>query len=206
MNLIEAVSAIEEKYSSFILEKKEFRQELSLTLEQSHFYEICRFCRDHLGFDMLLDISSVDHFGQDPRFEVVYELYSLESKIHLRFKVTLAEDQPVMPTVSFLWATANWHEREVYDMMGITFLEHPDLRRILMWDGYPYYPLRKDFPLEGKPSEMPDIAFSNPAPLQGGPFVSAPSTGKTQDREPRHRSAQDASKEIAADKKSIAKP
>ena len=76
-----------------------------------------------------------------------------------------------MPTVSRVWQDADWHEREIFDMMGIRFTGHPDLRRILMWDGYPYFPLRKDFPLEGKPSEMPDVAFSAVAPLEGGPFV-----------------------------------
>jgi NADH-quinone oxidoreductase subunit C len=89
--------------------------------------------------------------------------------------------------VTDLFATANWHEREIYDMMGIKFSGHPDLRRILMWDGYPFYPLRKDFPLAGKVSEMPDVAFSNPAPLAGGPFVTLPSTATTKDREPRAR-------------------
>ncbi|MFZ4116012.1 MAG: NADH-quinone oxidoreductase subunit C [Chthoniobacterales bacterium] len=206
MNLSEAVSRLEEKYSSSILEKKEFRGEISLSLEQSRFYEICQFSRDELGFNMLLDISSVDHFGSDPRFEVVYELYSLESKIQLRLKVKLSEDQSTIPTITTLWATANWHEREVYDMMGISFEGHPDLRRILMWDGYPYYPLRKDFPLEGKPSEMPDVAFSEPAPLQGGPFVSAPSLGNTQVREPRHRSAESFSEENVPKKTFIAEP
>ena len=65
-----------------------------------------------------------------------------------------------MPTVTDIWATADWHEREAYDMYGIKFTGHPDLRRILMWDGYPFYPLRKDFPLAGRPSEMPDVAFT----------------------------------------------
>jgi NADH-quinone oxidoreductase subunit C len=70
-------------------------------------------------------------------------------------------------------------------MMGIRFANHPDLRRILMWDGYPYFPLRKDFPLEGKPSDMPEVAFSDRAPLAGGPFVTSPNPGGTKDREPR---------------------
>lgn len=206
MNLQEAVIRLEENYASFILEKKDFRAETSLTLEQSHFYEICSYCRDTLGFDFLLDISSVDHYGKDPRFEIVYQLYSLESKISLRLKVSLPEDRATIQTVTTLWATANWHEREVYDMMGITFEGHPDLRRILMWDGYPFHPLRKDFPLEGKPSEMPDVAFSESAPLQGGPFVSAPSTGNTQVREPRHRSSESSVEEILSQKTFIAEP
>lgn len=206
MNLSEAVCRIEENYSSAILEKKEFRSEVTFLLEQSRLYEICQFCRDQLGFNMLLDISSVDQFGSHPRFEMVYELYSLESKIQLRLKVALSEEKATIPTISTLWATANWHEREVYDMMGITFEGHPDLRRILMWDGYPYYPLRKDFPLEGKSTEMPDVAFSEPAPLQGGPFVSVPTIGTTQVREPRHRSAEPSPEEKISQGPFIAEP
>jgi NADH-quinone oxidoreductase subunit C len=89
--------------------------------------------------------------------------------------------------VTGVWATANWHEREAFDMYGIRFSGHPDLRRILMWDGYPFYPLRKDFPLAGRPSDMPDVAFSKAAPLEGGPFVTMPSSATTKDREPRSR-------------------
>jgi NADH-quinone oxidoreductase subunit C len=107
--------------------------------------------------------------------------------IHLRIKLRLSEDQGEVQTVSDIWPTANWHEREIYDMMGIRFAGHPDLRRILMWEGYPYFPLRKDFPLEGLPSAMPDVAFSESAPLEGGPFVTTPSTATTKDREPRAR-------------------
>lgn len=189
MDFSESLSRLEEKYSFALLEKKEFRGEITFLLKKESLYEVAQFCRDILGFNMLLDISSVDQLGQHPRFEIVYELYSLEGKTHLRLKTLLPEEEAVIPTVSTLWATANWHEREVYDMMGILFEGHPNLRRILMWDGYPYYPLRKDFPLEGKPSEMPEVAFSQEAPLQGGPFVSTPSPGNTQVREPRHRPA-----------------
>ncbi len=191
MTLAEAVKKVEEKFSSDGLDKKEFRGEITFSVIPERLHDIARFCRDELGFNMLLDVSSVDHFGEDPRFEMVYQLYSLSDHISLRLKCRLPELAPKIATVSDLWPTANWHEREVYDMMGITFEGHPDLRRILMWDGYPYFPLRKDFPLEGKPSEMPDVAFSDEAPLQGGPFVTVPSPGNTQVREPRHRSLED---------------
>jgi NADH-quinone oxidoreductase subunit C len=107
--------------------------------------------------------------------------------IHLRLKLQVSEDAGAVDTVSDIWPTANWHEREIFDMMGIKFTGHPDLRRILMWDGYPYFPLRKEFPLEGLPSEMPDVAFSEAAPMEGGPFVTRPSTATTKDREPRAR-------------------
>jgi len=125
--------------------------------------------------------------GEDPRFDVVYELYSLEKGEWLRLKVRVSEDQLELPSVTGVWPTADWHEREAFDMYGIRFRGHPDLRRILMWDGYPFYPLRKDFPLGGKPSEMPDVAFSSAAPLEGGPFVTVSGTATVKDREPRAR-------------------
>ena len=104
---------------------------------------------------------------------MVYELATLDDSKHLRVKTKLAEGVDV-PTAVSLWKTANWHEREVYDMMGIKFSNHPNMERILMWEGFPYFPLRKDFPLAGKESEMPDVAFSDVAPLEGGPFVTSP--------------------------------
>src|SRR5476649_2547983 len=133
--------------------------------------EVAQFCRDELSFDYLIDITSIDNFGEEPRFEIVYELYSLTLAVHLRLKLRVSEDAGEVETVSDIWPTANWHEREIYDMMGLRLKGHPDLRRILMWDGYPYFPLRKEFPLEGLPSDMPDVAFSAAAPLEGGPFV-----------------------------------
>lgn len=187
---MDAASACEKlrgKFPDFILGQKEFRGEYSLTISRDGIQSVCRWAKETLGFDYLADISSVDHMGEDPRFEVVYELYSMTDRIHLRLKVFVGEDDPEVDTVVPVWATANWHEREVWDMMGIRFREHPDLRRILMWEGYPYHPLRKDFPLAGLPSEMPDVAFSEPAPLQGGPFVTSAGSGNTQVREPRAR-------------------
>jgi NADH-quinone oxidoreductase subunit C len=168
-------------------EKIEFRGETTFVIVLADLLEVAKFCRDELAFDYLLDISSVDNFGEEPRFEMVYELYSMSLGIHLRLKIKVSEEGDEVPTVSDIWPTANWHEREVYDMMGIRFANHPDLRRILMWEGYPYFPLRKEFPLEGLPSNMPDVAFSESAPLEGGPFVTAPSTATTKDREPRAR-------------------
>jgi NADH-quinone oxidoreductase subunit C len=107
--------------------------------------------------------------------------------VHLRLKLKVPEEIGPVDTVSDIWPTANWHEREAYDMMGIEFTGHPDLRRILMWDGYPFFPLRKDFPLQGLPSDMPDIAFTKVTPMEGGPFVTLPSTAGSKDREPRAR-------------------
>ena len=167
--------------------KTEFRGETTYAIAAEDLREVAKYCRDELSFDYLLDISSVDNAGQEPRFEVVYELYSLTLAVHLRLKLNVSEAVSAVDTVSDIWPTANWHEREVYDMMGIKFNGHPDLRRILMWEGYPFFPLRKEFPLEGLPSDMPDVAFSQAAPMEGGPFVTVPTTATTKDREPRAR-------------------
>lgn len=188
MTHAEAVQKLEEKFADTLSNKTEFRDELTFTVPTARLKDVASFCKNVLGFDYLVDISSVDNFGEEPRFELVYELYSMVGNHRLRLKTSVSEDDlEAAPTVCDLWPTANWHEREIFDMMGIRFAAHPDLRRILMWDGYPYFPLRKDFPLEGKPSEVEEVAFTSAAPLGGGPFVTAPSPGGSRKREPRAR-------------------
>jgi NADH-quinone oxidoreductase subunit C len=183
----ELLSSLSKLFGSKIRERSEFRGEMTFVIEKGDIREVAKRCRDELSFDYLLDISSVDNFGSEPRFEVVYELYSMTMSVHLRLKLRVSEDDPTVDTVSDIWPTANWHEREIWDMMGLRFNGHPDLRRILMWEGYPYFPLRKEFPLEGLPSDMPDVAFTSIAPMEGGPFVTQPGTATTKDREPRAR-------------------
>ena len=192
MKLADVAEAISSRFGAGVTGRAEFRGELTLSLAPEALRPVCEFCRDELGFDLLLDISSIDNFEQEPRYEMIYELYSLSNGLHLRLKtVAVGDDEPSVPTVCDIWPTANWHEREAWDMMGIRFPGHPDLRRIIMWEGYPYHPLRKDFPLEGKFSDVPDVAFTEPAPLAGGPFVTAPVDGTTEVREPRARRAGD---------------
>jgi NADH-quinone oxidoreductase subunit C len=193
---------LREAFPAAITDQSRFRDESTLRIQVSALRDICLHARDKLGFNYLIDVSSVDHFGDEPRYEVVYELYSMKDCVHLRLKIVVSEDDCTVPTVSDIWPTADWHEREVYDMMGIHFANHPDLRRILMWDGYPYHPLRKDFPLQGKKSDMPGVAFTEPAPLAGGPFVTVPTSGTTQVREPRARHAGD----LVQPEKFIAEP
>ena len=183
----ELLASLGKLFGPKILEKTEFRGETTFAINASDLREVAKFCRDELSFDYLVDITSIDNFGEEPRFEIVYELYSMTLAIHLRLKLKVSEDKPEVPTLSDIWPTANWHEREIFDMMGLRFADHPDLRRILMWDGYPYFPLRKEFPVEGLPSDMPDVAFTGSAPMEGGPFVTRPSTATTKDREPRAR-------------------
>ena len=183
----ELFDSLTKSFGENLQHRTEFRGEITYTIGESDLREIMKFCRDELSFDYLLDITSIDNFGEEPRFEIVYHLYSMPHAAHLRLKLKVSEDVGAVDSVSDIWPTADWHEREIYDMMGIKFNGHPDLRRILMWDSYPFFPLRKDFPLAGLPSDMPDVAFTKVTPLEGGPFVTVPSTAGSKDREPRAR-------------------
>ena len=187
MTTQDVFNSLENSFGEKLQHKTEFRDETTYAIAASDLREIAKFCRDDLLFDYLLDITSIDNFGEEPRFEMVYHLYSLPNGVHLRLKLKLSEESNAPDTISDICPTANWHEREIYDMMGIKFNGHPDLRRILMWDGYPFFPLRKDFPLAGLPSDMPEVAFTKVTPLEGGPFVTIPSTAGSKDREPRAR-------------------
>lgn len=184
-----AIDSLRSAFSTDVVGTSEFRGEQTVLVAKSALLTVLTHCRDALGFDGLVDITTIDHLGADPRFEVVYELYSYAANVSLRIKAATAEDEAEFPSATGVWPAANWHEREAYDMMGIRFAGHPDLRRILMWEGYPFFPLRKEFPLAGKSSEMPDVAFSDAAPLQGGPFVTSPGAADPVAREPRAKSA-----------------
>jgi NADH-quinone oxidoreductase subunit C len=187
MTASESAKSLQSSHGDAVLSISDFRGETTLVVQANRLHDLLKHCRDALGYDMLLDVCSIDNSGDDPRFEMVYHLYSLATASTLRVKCTVAEDVAEVVTVCDIWPTANWHEREVWDMMGIKFTNHPDLRRILMWDGYPHFPLRKEFPLAGKETDLPDVAFTHPAPLQGGPFVTSPGAGDTIAREPRAR-------------------
>lgn len=188
MSALESAQKLKAQFGEIISEPTEFRGEITVKLADAEkIAEVCAFAKKELGFDYLIDISSLDNYGEDPRWTVVYELSKLGGNVHLRLKTDVNEEKSELPTVTTVWRTADWHEREIYDMMGVRFRGHPDLRRILMWEGYPYFPLRKDFPLAGKPSEMPEVAFSKPAPLEGGPFVTVAGGKDSQAREPRVR-------------------
>jgi NADH-quinone oxidoreductase subunit C len=152
------------------------------------------YLRDEQAFDLLVDVTAIDWAeGVSPRFTVVYHLLSTTRHDYIRVATDCPNDaEPAVPSVVGLWAGANWHERETYDMFGIIFTGHPDLRRILMWDGYPHFPLRKDFPLAGIDTPLPDAevmaetgARVIAAPMVGGPFVAAPGEINLTEAEPR---------------------
>lgn len=188
MSALELAQQLKTRFGDLISEPKEFRAEITVQLSDAErIAEVCQFAKKDLGMDYLVDVSSIDNYGADPRWTVVYHFYGYGHRCHLRLKTDVSEEKSELPTVTGVWRTADWHEREVYDMMGIKFRGHPDLRRILMWEGYPYFPLRKDFPLAGKDSNLPEIAFSRPAPEEGGPFVTVAGGKDSTAREPRVR-------------------
>jgi len=188
MTLQEATAQLQTRFTDAVSAPVEFRGEFTMTVRRDAIVEVCSFLKTECAFAMLVDLSGVDNYGDDPRYEVVYELCSLTNRSHLRLKVSVPEDDLIMDSVTGIWRTADWHEREAFDMFGIRFRNHPNLKRILMWDGYPYHPLRKDFPLAGLPAELPatavDAGTVEAAPMLGGPFVSGTGSRNSVRREP----------------------
>ena len=134
-----------------IVETAEFRGELTIVLARERLQRAAEYLRAEAGlqFDFLSDISAVDRFPIEPRFEVNYHLLSISLRQTLRLRVWVSGKDPVVSTVIPVWPTANWHEREIFDLFGVRFEGHPDLHRILMPDDWEGYPLRKDYPVEG---------------------------------------------------------
>ena len=146
------LEALQRRFPTEILHCHDFRGDETAIIKRDRIVEIFSWLRDcpETDLNMLVDVTAVDWKPKTPRFEVVYHLYSIAHGHALRLKVPVEEDDAWVPTVSTVWRTANWHERETYDLFGIKFEGHPDLRRILMPDDWDGHPLRKDYPLEGR--------------------------------------------------------
>ena len=143
---------LKEKFGSPVLSTHDFRGDETATIDKKSLVEILRFLKEDplMDFNLLMDLTAVDYlkFGEtQPRFEVVYHLYSLEHNHRIRIKVPVEEKDPGLPTATGLWPAANWYEREVWDMFGIHFEGHPNLKRILMYEEFVGHPLRKDYPV-----------------------------------------------------------
>jgi NADH-quinone oxidoreductase subunit C len=137
--------ALRERLGDAVLSVTRFRGEVTVVVTPDRIVEACRFCRDEQDFDYLSDLTCVDWLDRDPRFEVVYHLNSMKHWQRLRLKtgVNLGES---VPTMTAVWPAANWAEREVWDLFGVEFAGHPDLRRIMLPEGWIGHPLRKDSP------------------------------------------------------------
>jgi NADH-quinone oxidoreductase subunit C len=136
---------------SAIEEIIEFRGETTLVLPRKILRAVAEHCREHaeLKFDLLTDATCVDRFPQEPRFELNYHLVSIPRRDKIRLRVRLSGSDPVVDTLVPVWPGANWLEREIFDLFGIRFTGHPDLRRILLPEDWEGYPLRRDYPVEG---------------------------------------------------------
>lgn len=143
------IAKVEAAFPGKVLESSSPHGDDTVVIGRDDAPEIFRTLRDDpaFAFNMLVDLTAVDFLGREPRFEVVYHLYSLVLNHRLRVKIRVPEDDAVVPSVSALWKSGNWLEREVWDMFGIRFTDHPDLRRILMYEGFRGHPLRKDYPV-----------------------------------------------------------
>ena len=146
------VRKLRDRFPEAILLTKSFRNETTSLVRPGEIVRVCRYVKEDpdLRYDFLSDLTAVDRFHDHPRFEVVYHLYSLQFKRRIRLKLQVEEGEAVQ-SVTPVWRSANWHEREVYDMFGVGFDGHPDLQRILMPEGWEGYPLRKDYPVQASP-------------------------------------------------------
>jgi NADH-quinone oxidoreductase subunit C len=150
----EILQRLQSRFGAAVVDTHEQHGDATAVLDRGVLLDAVRFCRDEPGltFDVLMDLTGADYLkypGREdgPRFEVVYHLYSLAHNHRVRLKVRLDEDDAVVPTVVPLWPIANWLEREVWDMFGVRFDGHPDLRRLLMYEEFVGHPLRKDYPI-----------------------------------------------------------
>jgi len=152
----EIAEKIKEKFPNEVVDVTNFRDQVSVIVKRGRIGDICRYLHDEpvLLFEHLQDLCGVDYHGKkEPRFEVVYNLYSIKYHHRIRVRAQVPENDSHIHTVTSIWAGANWHERECFDMFGIEFKGHPDLRRILLPEDWEGHPLRKDYPLKGPEPE-----------------------------------------------------
>jgi len=148
--LHEFIEKVKAENASWVADVKDDRGEVTVTVPRESIVDVCWVMKTKHGFDMLADLCGADRGPEeDPRFEVNYHLFSTKHHNRIRLKVLLSEDDPKVTTVTTVWKTANWHERETYDLFGVIFEGHPDLRRILLPSDFDGHALRKDYPLRG---------------------------------------------------------
>lgn len=152
MEPIQIAEHLKEKFPDSVLDTAEYRGQASVTLNKESLLSVCTYLAEtaDMGFNYLRDLTAVDYLGKkDTRFEVVYHLYSINHRHMLRLKVPVQESDCTVDSVCSIWSGANWHERECFDLFGVTFKGHPDHRRILMPEDWEGHPLRKDYPVKG---------------------------------------------------------
>jgi NADH-quinone oxidoreductase subunit C len=167
------VEALQSEFGADILDVGLFANEHSVRVSANRIVDVCRFLRDNHGFTYLIDIGGVDRFTEEERFEVFYNLVSIDNGQRIRLKIRVEEEDPVVPTLTELFRAADWNERECFDMLGITFDGHPDLRRIYLPEDFEHHPQRKEFPLLGIPGSLPLPPQTPEGELNWDPFSAA---------------------------------
>ncbi|MFH0729639.1 MAG: NADH-quinone oxidoreductase subunit C [Pseudomonadota bacterium] len=138
------------RFPDSVVETHSYRGDDTAVVKKEDILQICKFLRDdeELLYNFMMDLTAVDYFGKEPRFEVVYHLYSLKFNRRVRIKARVSESDCTIDSIVSLWISADWFEREAYDMYGVIFKGHPELRRILLYEGFNGHPLRKDYPIK----------------------------------------------------------
>lgn len=151
------VEKLKKNFGEFIQEVTDFRNDLSITITSSKIVDVAKLLKEdsELEFVMCKDVTAIDWATRKNRFTVVYHIYSFKNNYFLRLKSNIVEETPAIDSVTSVWPSANWYERETFDMYGIIFNNHPDLRRMYMPEGFQYHPLRKEFPVLGIPGSLP---------------------------------------------------
>jgi NADH-quinone oxidoreductase subunit C len=165
------VRALRQISPDTVLSASSFEGELTIVVDRANLSRAARKLKDDLDFKYCVDVTAIDWRDRTPRFDVVIHLYSFSRKQRIRIKCGAAEGEEV-PSIAEVYLAANWSERETFDMYGIKFAGHPDLRRILTWDGFEGYPLRKDFPVEGITTGA--AIYPEEWPEGGGPAADDP--------------------------------
>ncbi|HHP7239336.1 NADH-quinone oxidoreductase subunit C [Longibacter sp.] len=169
----EVIDALVEEFGDVVWNVESYAGEDTVFVEKEKIREVCRFLREELSFTYFADCGGIDRFTEDERYEMFYNILSLERNKRIRLKVRIDEDDLSVPSVSPVYRAANWNEREAYDMLGITFEGHPDLRRMYMPEDFEYFPLRKEFPLLGVPGSLPLPPQTPEGELTMDPFAAA---------------------------------
>jgi len=169
----EVIERLRDAFGDAIWRVETYAGEDTVFVEKERIREVSRYLREELGFTYFIDLGGIDRFEETDRYEVFYNVVSLERQKRIRMKVRVDEDDMHVPSVVSIWKAANWNEREAYDMFGLIFDGHPDLRRMYMPEDFEYHPLRKEFPLLGVPGSLPLPPQTPEGELTMDPFAAA---------------------------------
>ena len=172
-NLPEVLEALQNEFGDAILEIDQYANEQTVYIDKSRIAEVCSYLKKQMGFTYLADLAGIDRFVEDDRYEVFYNLVSMERGKRIRLKVRVDEEDMLVPSVVSVFTAANWNERECWDMFGIRFEGHPDLRRMFMPDDFEHHPQRKEFPSLGIPGSLPLPSQTDDGRIVDDPYPAA---------------------------------